>query len=740
MSIKFTTVPAKRLAESITGASTSFKVNNIRSWSAVATDLTSADFGTRLWAVFRNSAGTLMEIMEVDPATITSASSPITIILRGLAFTGEQTTEVAANKLTWVKGDTIVELGTHVPQLLQNTVQTSGAQTIDDVKSFSSFPIKTGSLVPTAAGEFATKSYVDSVGTGSATYDQNVFSGTAGETVASGDVCYFKSSDQRWWKAKSNAVATSLGVKLAVAQSAGTAGNAFTLLGAGLVKNLTGLTVGVDYYISNSTFGGITTTAGTYARFVGRAVTTTTLHFDPTNGTALTQYASEIYAADSVGTDAYAITLVPAITAYQDGMPLNFKAGTVNTGNATLNVNGLGAKNILKNYNTTLADGDIKAGQIVSVIYDATQGAFQMQSMIGSSSDSTEGTYLAGEAINALDAVILGDGSVVTMPLQTLNTSNSVNQFAVNGANWAAMTFTVPAGTTVFIKNVSLSTRQTQNGGQPAATTTLSIRATSGGNPTGADLDSATNTDNSYTAGITQRAYAFSGAVALTSGNTYALVWRTSAGSYEMWANRTSVDSGANWSTPTLNTTPAHVLTFNQTLTAGSIYQADSTFCNRKLTNFIGFAKAAISSGASGTVKLFGLLTGLSGLTTGADYYAASATAGTITATAPTISKKVGIALSTTTLLVQREKNLSGFQTTHSDGTTFANGTSYTAPCDGYISAIGPLNTTISADGVAFNVGSAPATLAGMTVVAPIRKGKTWSVATSTTIYFTALI
>lgn len=78
------------------------------------------------------------------------------------------------------------------------------------------------------------------------------------------------------------------------------------------------------------------------------------------------------YAADAGGTDAYAITLSPVITAYSAGQVFTFKANTANTGAATLNVNALGAITIKKNYNSDLADGDIKANQIVTVVYDGT--------------------------------------------------------------------------------------------------------------------------------------------------------------------------------------------------------------------------------------------------------------------------------------------------------------------------------------------------------------------------------
>lgn len=94
----------------------------------------------------------------------------------------------------------------------------------------------------------------------------------------------------------------------------------------------------------------------------------------------VSQGSGEIYAADTVGTDSYAVTLVPAPSSYVAGMVVNFKAGTANTGNATLNVNGLGAVNILKNHDQTLDNNDIEVGQIVTVVYDGTN--FQMQSQV----------------------------------------------------------------------------------------------------------------------------------------------------------------------------------------------------------------------------------------------------------------------------------------------------------------------------------------------------------------------
>jgi hypothetical protein len=76
------------------------------------------------------------------------------------------------------------------------------------------------------------------------------------------------------------------------------------------------------------------------------------------------------FAADAQANDTYVITLSPAPAAYTTGMIIVFYAKTINTGAATLNVNGLGAKTIVKRLNTTLANGDILAGMYCMVVYD----------------------------------------------------------------------------------------------------------------------------------------------------------------------------------------------------------------------------------------------------------------------------------------------------------------------------------------------------------------------------------
>ena len=115
MSLKYLTCPSKILDASITASSVSFRLNNIKGWNGI--DLTAADFGSQAFAVIRNANNTVLELIEFDPATI--ANSSITILKRGLKFTGDLTTEVTANKLPWTKGDTFIDIGVDTPQMLQ---------------------------------------------------------------------------------------------------------------------------------------------------------------------------------------------------------------------------------------------------------------------------------------------------------------------------------------------------------------------------------------------------------------------------------------------------------------------------------------------------------------------------------------------------------------------------------------------------------------------------------------------
>jgi len=96
----------------------------------------------------------------------------------------------------------------------------------------------------------------------------------------------------------------------------------------------------------------------------------------------LSGFQGSQFAADAQASDTYAITLDPVPSAYFTGMLVYFTANTANNGAATLNVNALGAKSILKHHDLALETGDIEAGQLVVCLYDGTY--FQLASAGGS--------------------------------------------------------------------------------------------------------------------------------------------------------------------------------------------------------------------------------------------------------------------------------------------------------------------------------------------------------------------
>lgn len=365
--IKPVTVPSKRLATSISASDTTFKLNNILGWDGA--NLSSASFGTKLYCVFRDSAGTVMELMEIDPTTIISASSAITILQRGLNFNGDYTTPVTANKLSWVKGDTIVELGTHIPQLLAHYVDVIADQTIAGVKTFSAVPVTTGGN-PISANDLARKAYVDGLVLGTLTTLDVVVPGTADTTVAAGQVLYLKTSNGRWALASAASATTSENVLLGIAQGAGTSGTTISggVLLQGADANQSGLVTGNLMYLSD-TPGAIATSAGTKHVVVGVAKDATNLYFDPrfdqeltqdqidalagTSGTALSASNKLVDNADTTGTGS--VVRLSKISAIKFGGDGSDGALTISSGTTTIDL--ASAAVVVKNYTSISITG-----------------------------------------------------------------------------------------------------------------------------------------------------------------------------------------------------------------------------------------------------------------------------------------------------------------------------------------------------------------------------------------------
>lgn len=187
------------------------------------------------------------------------------------------------------------------------------------------------------------------------------------------------------------------------------------------------------------------------------------------------------YAVDSVGTDSYAITPSPAITAYAAGQSFTFQAGTANTNAATLNVNGLGAKTIKKNTSVDLETGDILANQIITVKYDGTNMQLQSRQNVfeATASEVNIGTqsrtgaelfvnpvyYPAKNLVGALGNSLAKTYFNIQLPfiLWTGSTSGAATTDFTNWVRGSSSAFVPPVASSVDFRGTSIEYIVTSN-------------------------------------------------------------------------------------------------------------------------------------------------------------------------------------------------------------------------------------------------------------------------------------
>lgn len=124
---------------------------------------------------------------------------------------------------------------------------------------------------------------------------------------------------------------------------------------------------------------------------------------------------------------------------------------------------------------------------------------------------------------------------------------------------------------------------------------------------------------------------------------------------------------------------------------AGQWYKADSTNAYSSSTAVVvGMAPSAVASGASGTFRVVGRITGLSSLTAGSTYYIS--TSGAITATAPANVQQIGQADGTTSLVLQRASSNGCAPKYTAQTTTYA-----AVACDLVVATSGTFTVTLPA-------------------------------------------
>lgn len=262
---------------------------------------------------------------------------------------------------------------------------------------------------------------------------------------------------------------------------------------------------------------------------------------------------------------------------------------------------------------------------------------------------ATMSTFTAADAITAGNAVAIGDGTSVNSA--TVSSGHGTG-YDCQTTQWMSQKFT--SGPKYrSVKSITVWV------GDSAANTVLtaSIRANSAGQPTGADIGGLTGTVNINTAGSLARTITFATPIPVSASTDYHVIFR-GPGTCNIYGNNSagqgansSANSGSTWSASNgaLELSMTNIDTVAGEITPSS---ATSTFSSAMYNNFIGFAPSTISSGSTGSVVTGGVVTGLSGLTPGVTYYL-SDTAGAISSSAGSNSRKVGIALSATSLLIK---------------------------------------------------------------------------------------
>lgn len=294
------------------------------------------------------------------------------------------------------------------------------------------------------------------------------------------------------------------------------------------------------------------------------------------------------------------------------------------------------------------SDGDLEAndGNFRGDITGAT-GTFS-GSLSGGLGEITE-TLTAGENVALGDAVSIGDGLEY---LLVANTSTGADEVIRNTA-WWSQSFTTSAGAK-SIGSVSLNFSYALGDPQNVTgTMTIHIYANSGGAPTGSSLGSQAFVGS--TGSLVKTTFATP--VTVSPSTLYHIVVVSTNGDNNIRIRKgagagtgvnKSTDSGANW---VADNGPFYHSVYEIDSTAGQIMKSTAVGPTRaRDKNFVGFANEAITSGSSGEVIVGGAFT-TTGLTAGVIYYL-SDTRGAIATSAGSVSRKIGLSLTTTKILI----------------------------------------------------------------------------------------
>jgi hypothetical protein len=266
-------------------------------------------------------------------------------------------------------------------------------------------------------------------------------------------------------------------------------------------------------------------------------------------------------------------------------------------------------------------------------------------------------TLIAGEALSDKDAVAVGDGSQVTVNPET---NASAHGPALSSSAWSAMSFTTPATDIASVLSISTDINNLTSASS-SGTFTLELQTDNAGSPSGTALGSGSTGSLSFSNGeVKPVTLTFGAPVAVSPATKYWIVLKctvTSGSGFAMQfgtgttnKGKDTTNSGSSWSTATQDYMAGYTYVV---ATLGQVYRASSLANNYRFKNWIGFNSGACAAGAAPVVLIGGIADILTGLTQGTYYL--SDTNGSIGTAAGTNSKKVGLAISATQLLIKHD-------------------------------------------------------------------------------------
>jgi hypothetical protein len=133
------------------------------------------------------------------------------------------------------------------------------------------------------------------------------------------------------------------------------------------------------------------------------------------------------------GTNALVGTSNPAITGYTAGQTFSFVVANTNTGAATLDVDGQGAKDITVQGSTALAADQLVAGSVATVLYDGTRFQLTSSSSNALTTDNLTVTSInAGQLAGLRNVIINGDMRIAQRGLSFTAGANNDDAYTLD--------------------------------------------------------------------------------------------------------------------------------------------------------------------------------------------------------------------------------------------------------------------------------------------------------------------